>query len=391
MKEAFIVSAARTAVGKSKKGALAAADPEDLAALVIREIINRTPNLEDKEIEDVLLGCAIPEKAQGYNIARNSAVRAGLPYSVPGVTVNRFCSSGLQTIAMAAQVVLSNMGDSIVAGGVESMSKLPMDAQEIIPNTWLMENHPELFISMGMTAEKVAKKYSLSRDEQDKFSLGSHKKAVAAIDAGRFKEQIVAVPVTKTGYSGGKVQTESFLFDTDEGPRRDSSMEGLAKLKPVFMLNGTVTAGNSSQTSDGAAAVITMSGERVKEKGITPLARFAGFSVAGVDPSVMGLGPIEAIPKVLKQTGLSLREIGLIELNEAFAAQSLAVIRELNLNPEIVNVNGGAIALGHPLGCSGAKLVVQMIYEMRLRKVRYGLISLCIGGGMGAAAVIELV
>lgn len=391
MKEAYIVSAARTAVGRAKKGSLATTEPEDLAALVVRETINRISNLGGEEIEDLILGCAIPEKAQGYNIARNTAVRAELPYSVPAFTVNRFCSSGVQSIALAAQAIISGMSSCVIAGGVESMSKLPMDAQEIIPNPWLIQNRPELFISMGMTAEKVAQKYGISREEQDQFSMQSHKKAVNALDKGFFKNQIVAVPVSRKSFLNGTVNTEEFLFDTDEGPRRDSSMEGLSKLKPVFMLNGTVTAGNSSQTSDGAAAVLLMSGEKVKEKGLTPLAKFIGFSVAGVDPSVMGLGPIEAIPKVLRLTGLKLKDLGLIELNEAFAAQSLAVIRELDLNPGIVNVNGGAIALGHPLGCSGAKLVVQIIDEMHRRKVRYGLVSLCIGGGMGAAAIIESV
>lgn len=389
MNDAVIVSAVRTAVGKAKKGSLASVNPEDMAAATITENLKRVPALDPAEIDDVILGCAIPEKVQGYNIARNSAVRAGLPYDVPGVSVNRFCSSGLQTIAMAAQQIMAGMGHCVLAGGVESMSMLPMDAVELTPNPWIMEHRPELFLGMGMTAERVVEKYAITREEQDAFSLESNRKALAAIDAGVFREQVVPVTVTRKIPGKGSVEGETFVFDTDEGPRRHSSMESLAKLRPVFKLNGTVTAGNSSQTSDGAATVLMMSSERADSLGITPLARFVGFAVAGLDPSVMGLGPIYAVPKVLKQTGLSLQDIGLIELNEAFAAQSLAVMNDLQLDPAVVNINGGAIALGHPLGCTGAKLTVQMVYEMKRRNVRFGLVTMCIGGGMGAAGILE--
>jgi len=389
MREAFIISAVRTAVGRSKKGGLASVYSEDMAALTMVEALKRAPGLKAADIDDVIVGCAIPAMSQGYNIGRNSALRAGFPYSVPGVTVNRFCSSGVQTIAMGAQAIMTGMGECIIAGGVESMTKLPMEAQELIPNAWLIKNRPELYQGMGMTAENLVKRYGISREDQDAFSLKSHQKAIAAIDAGRFKSQIVPVPVTTEIWVDGKRTTESAIFDADDGPRRDSSLEGLAKLKPVFMPNGSVTAGNASQTSDGAASVLLLDGAKMKALGLKPLARLVGYSVAGVDPSVMGLGPVEAVPKVLRQTGLSLKDIGLIELNEAFAAQSIAVMRDLSIDPAITNVNGGAIALGHPLGCSGAKLTVQLLEEMRRRKVRYGMVTMCIGGGMGAAAIFE--
>ncbi len=390
MKEAVIVSAVRTAVGKAKRGSLVSAYPEDMAALTIEEILNRVPEVKKEEIDDVIVGCAMPEGPQGFNLGRVVSERAGLPDTVPGVTVNRFCSSGLQTIAMGAQQIMSGMGDVVLAGGVESMSKLPMDKSVIVPNPWMIKNKSGLFLSMGMTAENVVDKYNITREEMDVFSLASNKKAIAAIDAGLFKDGIVPVPVERTVMKDGKQVTETFDFDVDEGPRRDSTIEALAKLRAAFKVGGTVTAGNSSQVSDGAAFTLLMSREKAESVGAKPLAKFIGYAVGGVAPEVMGLGPIVAIPKVLKQTGLSLKDIGLIELNEAFASQSLAVIKELNLNPDIINVNGGAIALGHPLGCTGAKLTVQIINEMRRRDVKYGLITMCIGGGMGAAGIVEL-
>ncbi len=390
MKEAVIVSAVRTAVGKAKRGSLVSAYPEDMAALTIEEILNRVPEVKKEEIDDVIVGCAMPEGPQGFNLGRVVSERAGLPDTVPGVTVNRFCSSGLQTIAMGAQQIMSGMGDVVLAGGVESMSKLPMDKAVIVPNPWMIKNKSGLFLSMGMTAENVVDKYNITREEMDVFSLASNKKAIAAIDAGLFKDGIVPVPVERTVMKDGKQVTETFDFDVDEGPRRDSTIEALAKLRAAFKVGGTVTAGNSSQVSDGAAFTLLMSREKAESVGAKPLAKFIGYAVGGVAPEVMGLGPIVAIPKVLKQTGLSLKDIGLIELNEAFASQSLAVIKELNLNPDIINVNGGAIALGHPLGCTGAKLTVQIINEMRRRDVKYGLITMCIGGGMGAAGIVEL-
>jgi len=390
MKEAVIVSAVRTAVGKAKRGSLVSAYPEDMAALTIEEILNRVPEVKREEIDDVIVGCAMPEGPQGFNLGRVVSERAGLPDTVPGVTVNRFCSSGLQTIAMGAQQIMSGMGDVVLAGGVESMSKLPMDKAVIVPNPWMIKNKSGLFLSMGMTAENVVDKYNITREEMDAFSLASNQKAVAAIDAGLFKDEIVPVPVERTIMKDGKQFTETFDFDVDEGPRRDSTIEALAKLRAAFKVGGTVTAGNSSQVSDGAAFTLLMSKEKAESVGAKPLAKFIGYAVGGVAPEVMGLGPIVAIPKVLKQTGLSLEDIGLIELNEAFASQSLAIIKELNLNPDIINVNGGAISLGHPLGCTGAKLTVQIINEMRRRDVRYGLVTMCIGGGMGAAGIIEL-
>ncbi|GIW00884.1 acetyl-CoA C-acyltransferase [Roseiflexus sp.] len=391
MREAVIVSAVRTAVGKAPRGTLRSVHPTDLAATVIKAAVERAAGLDPKEIDDVILGCAMPEAEQGLNMARVALLRAGLPNDVPGQTVNRFCASGLQTIALAAQQVMSGMGDVIVAGGVESMSAVPMGGHHFAPNPAMAEMNPDVYLGMGLTAENVAKRYEVSRADQDAFALRSHRRAIAAIDAGVFKEEIVPVEVENVWFENGKVQRTTTIFDTDEGPRRDTSAEALAKLKPVFAVNGTVTAGNSSQTSDGAAAVVVMSRDKADALGLKPLARFVSFAVAGVPPEIMGIGPVLAVPKALKLAGLSLDQIDLIELNEAFAAQALAVIRALELDEEKVNVNGGAIALGHPLGCTGAKLTVQILHELRRRGGRYGLITMCIGGGMGAAGVVEIV
>ncbi len=391
MQEAVIVSAVRTAVGKAKKGTLRNYRPEDMAAVVIKEAIERAPGLTPDMVEDVLLGCAMPEGPQGLNIARLAVLRAGLPYTIPAVTVNRFCSSGLQTIAMAAERIMAGFADVVVAGGVESMSLVPMTGFQFRPNPWLVENYPEAYISMGHTAERVAEKYGITREDQDAFALRSHQRAAAAIDAGKFKDEIVPLEVTeKVLREDGSVEERTVVFDTDEGVRRDTSMEALARLRPAFKEGGTVTAGNSSQMSDGAAAVVVMSRKKAEELGLEPLARFVSFAVAGVPPEIMGIGPVEAVPKALKLAGLTLDDIDLIELNEAFAAQSLAVIRELGMDMEKVNVNGGAIALGHPLGCTGAKLTTQIIYELKRRGGRYGLVTMCIGGGMGAAGIIEV-
>lgn len=390
MREAVIVSAVRTAVGKAPRGALRSVHPTDLAATVIRSAVERVPGLDPKEIDDVILGCAMPEAEQGLNMARVALLRAGLPTDVPGQTVNRFCASGLQTIALAAQQVMSGMGDVVVAGGAESMSAVPMGGHHFAPNPAMAEMSPDVYLGMGLTAENVAKRYEVSREDQDAFALRSHQRAIAAIDAGLFKDEIVPIEVEHVWFEDGRVQRSTMIFDTDEGPRRDTSAEALAKLKPVFAVNGTVTAGNSSQTSDGSAAVVVMSREKADALGVKPLARFVSFAVAGVPPEIMGIGPVAAIPKALKQAGLTIDQIDLIELNEAFAAQALAVIRALELDEEKVNVNGGAIALGHPLGCTGAKLTVQILHELRRRGGRYGLITMCIGGGMGAAGIVEM-
>jgi acetyl-CoA acyltransferase len=390
MREAVIVSAVRTAVGKAPRGALRSVHPTDLAATVIRSAVERVPGLDPKEIDDVMLGCAMPEAEQGLNMARVALLRAGLPTDVPGQTVNRFCASGLQTIALAAQQVMSGMGDVVVAGGAESMSAVPMGGHHFAPNPAMAEMSPDVYLGMGLTAENVARRYEVSREDQDAFALRSHQRAIAAIDAGLFRDEIVPIDVEHVWFENGRVQRSTMIFDTDEGPRRDTSAEALAKLKPVFAVNGTVTAGNSSQTSDGAAAVVVMSREKADALGVKPLARFVSFAVAGVPPEIMGIGPVAAIPKALKQAGLTIDQIDLIELNEAFAAQALAVIRALELDEEKVNVNGGAIALGHPLGCTGAKLTVQILHELRRRGGRYGLITMCIGGGMGAAGIVEM-
>ena len=391
MKEAVIVAAARTAVGKSGKGSLRTTRPDDLAARVIQDVLRQAPAVEASQIEDVILGCAMPEAEQGMNVARIAAMRAGLPHDVAGQTVNRFCSSGLQTIALASQQIMTGMGKAILAGGVESMSMVPMSSNKFMANPWLASNHPAAYTSMGITAENVARQFKITRADQDAFALRSHQRATAAIQGGRFRDEITPVPVEIVEIEMGtcKRLTRSFVFDTDEGPRGDSTLEALAKLRPVFHVKGTVTAGNSSQTSDGAAVVLVMEREEAERLGLKPLVRFVGFAVGGVPPEVMGIGPIAAIPKVLKLTGLNLEDMDLIELNEAFAAQSLAVVRELGIDENKVNVNGGAIALGHPLGCSGAKLTVQIIHEMQRRGSRYGMVTMCIGGGMGAAGIFE--
>ncbi|RTR25335.1 thiolase family protein [Deinococcus radiophilus] len=389
MKDAYIVSAVRTPVGRGVKGTLRNTRPDDLAALVLNEAVSRA-GVEADIVEDVYLGCAIPEAEQGLNVARLAALRAGMPDSVGGVTVNRFCSSGLQTIAMAAAAIQTGQADVMLAGGVESMSMVPMSGHNPSPNPDLVDTRPGAYIGMGMTAENVAEKYGVSREDQDKFALASHQKAAAARDAGRFKEEIVPVPVQVDTLKGTKLKSETVSFDTDELIRDDASLEAMGKLKSAFKVGGSVTPANSSPFSDGAAAVLLMSGEKVEELGVKPLARFLGFAVAGVDPEIMGIGPVAAIPKVLKQTGLALDDIDLIELNEAFAAQSLAVVRELGIDESKLNVNGGAIALGHPLGCSGAKLTTSAIYELRRRGGGKALITMCIGGGMGAAGVIEV-
>jgi acetyl-CoA acyltransferase len=389
MREAVIVSAARTAIGKAPRGALNGTRPDDMAAAVIKAVVERAPGLDPKEIDDVVVGCAMPEAEQGLNMARAALLRAGLPVEVPGQTVNRFCSSGLQTIALAAQQIMTGMGDVVVAGGAESMSMVPMSGHHFAPNPEIAELTPDLYLGMGLTAENVAKQYGVSREDQDAFALRSHQRALAALDAGTFKDEIAPLQVEKVWFEGGRSQRAGFTFDTDEGPRRDTSAAALAKLKPVFAANGTVTAGNSSQTSDGAAAVLLMSRDKADALGLKPLARFVSFAVAGVPPEIMGIGPIAAVPKALKLAGLTIDQIDLIELNEAFAAQALAVIRALEIDEEKVNVNGGAIALGHPLGCTGAKLTVQIVNELKRRGGHYGMVTMCIGGGMGAAGIFE--
>jgi acetyl-CoA acyltransferase len=395
MREAVIVSSVRTPVGKAFKGSLRATRPDDLAAVAIQEAIRRVPGLEANEIEDVILGCAMPEAEAGMNVARNAALRAGLPVEISAITINRFCSSGLQSIAMAAERIVAGYGEVILAGGTESMTMIPMGGNKVSPNPWLMDHNPDAYLSMGLTAENVAAKYGITREQADEFSLGSHKKALAAIAAGKFKDEIVPVEVKITAVASGanghaaKAKTTSTIFGMDEGPRADTSLVALAKLKPAFHARGTTTAGNSSQMSDGAAASIVMSGERAKALGAKPLARFLGFATAGVPPEIMGIGPAYAIPKVLKLAGLTLDQIDVIELNEAFAVQSLAVIKMLGIDPARVNPNGGAIALGHPLGCTGAKLTASILRELERRKARYGMVTMCIGGGMGAAGIFE--
>ncbi len=389
MKEAVIVAAVRTAVGRAKRGTLVDVRPDEMAAVVIKEVLRRAEPVRPEDIEDVIMGCAFPEGEQGMNVARVALLRAGLPYTVPGQTVNRFCSSGLQTIAIAAQQIMAGMGSCIIAGGVESMSMVPMTSNKFVPNPWLVENYPQAYVSMGQTAENVARKYGISREDQDRFGYRSHMRAIAAQDAGKFADEIVPLEIEQVVLEDGKQVTRRIVFDADEGPRRDTSLEKMARLKPAFARHGTVTAGNSSQMSDGAAAVLVMERERAESLGLKPLARFVGYAVGGVPPELMGIGPTVAVPRVLQLTGLSLDDIGLIELNEAFAAQSLAVIRELGLDEEITNVNGGAIALGHPLGCTGAKLTVQILNEMARREVQFGLVTMCIGGGMGAAGIFE--
>jgi len=385
MKEAVIVSATRTAVGRARRGTLVNHRPDEMAATVIGEALRRAEGVEPEMVEDVIMGCAFPEGEQGMNVGRVALLRAGLPHTVPGQTVNRFCSSGLQTIATAAERIMAGFGSCIIAGGTESMSMVPMVSNKFAPNPWLAENYPAVYLSMGLTAENVADEFGISRQDQDEFSYHSHMKAIAAQDAGKSKDEIVPIEI-KTVTSSGE---ETIRFDADEGPRRGTTLEAMAKLKPAFKQGGSVTAANSSQMSDGAAAVMIMERERAASLGLKPLVRFLGYTVAGVRPEVMGIGPLEAIPKVLKLTGLNLSDMDVIELNEAFAAQSLAVLRELDLNGSKVNVNGGAIALGHPLGCTGAKLTVQIIHEMLREGHRYGMVTMCIGGGMGAAGIFE--
>jgi acetyl-CoA acyltransferase len=389
MKEAYIVSTVRTAIGKAPRGTLHSVRPDDLGAIAVQGAIAKIPNLDPEQIEDVIMGCAFPEGEQGFNLGRIVARRAGLPDAVPGCTVNRFCASGLQTIAMASQAIISGQADLIVAGGAESMSLMPMGGNYLALNPALVSASPNTYISMGITAENVAQEFNISRQDQDQFALRSHKKALAAITKGLFKPEIVPVKFSETLYVEGKTQTIERVFESDEGPRTDTSMEALAGLKPVFHVKGTVTAGNSSQMSDGAAAAVIMSQRMVNQLQVRPMAKLLGYAVAGVAPEIMGIGPVVAVPKVLHQVGLTLDEIGLIELNEAFAGQSLAVIRKLGLDEDIINVNGGAIALGHPLGCTGAKLTATLLHEMQRRGIRYGMITMCIGGGMGAAGVFE--
>jgi len=389
MHDAVIVSATRTAVGRAHKGTLAGMRPEDLGAIAVREAVHRASGLELTEIEDVIMGCAMPEGEQGLNMGRLIALRAGFPDTVCAQTVNRFCSSGLQTIAHGAQQIMSGMGEVIVAGGTESMSAVPMSGHNFRPNPWLVENLPEAYVSMGITAENVAREHDISRQDADAWSAQSHRRALEAIAAGRFADEITPVEVEHVRIVDNERRVETPVFDTDECPRSGSSPEVLAKLRPAFKVKGTVTAGNSSQLSDGASAVVLTSKEKAAALDLAPLARFVSFAVGGVRPEVMGIGPTVAIPKALRLARLTLDDIDLIELNEAFASQSLAVIRALGLDPEKVNVNGGAIALGHPLGCTGAKLTTQLLYEMRRRGSRYGMVTMCIGGGMGAAGIFE--
>lgn len=390
MKEAVIVSAVRTAVGKAPRGILKDTRPDDIAAMVIKEALARAPGLKAEEVDDVVLGCAFPESDQGLNLARVVAMRAGFPDTVPGQTVNRFCSSGLQAIATAAYEIMVGATDVMIAGGVEFMSQVPIMGLTPSPNPYLVEHNPQIYTSMGLTAESVAEKFGVSREDQDRFALMSHQKAAKAIQGGKFKEEIIPIPAkVKETKADGTVVVKEVIFDTDEGVRYDATLEGLANLKSAFKAKGTVTAGNSSQTSDGAAAVVLMSREKAEALKLKPMATFRSFAVAGVPPEIMGVGPAYAIPKALKKAGLTLKDIGLVELNEAFASQAFYVIRELGLNLDSVNVNGGAIAMGHPLGCTGAKLTTTLLYEMRRRNVRYGLVSMCIGGGMGAAGIFE--
>ena len=391
MPEAVLVSAVRTPVGRAPKGALATTRPDDLAATALSGALERVPQLDKAEIDDVILGCAQPEAEQGFNIARFAALRAQLPVEIPGATVNRLCASGLEAIAQADMRIRVGRARVVIAGGAESMSMIPMGGLKPSPNPWLAENYPASLLTMGLTAERVARHYKISREDQDAFALKSHQKALAAQAAHRFDEELISVKVTTAVPSAkaGKPTVTESAFAADEGPRADTSAAALAGLKPVFHAQGSVTAGNASQTSDGAAATVLMDATRAKELGLEPLARLMAYSVAGCLPEEMGVGPIFAIPKALKQAGLTMDQIDLIELNEAFAAQSLAVIRELGLDPEKVNVNGGAIALGHPLGCTGAKLTATLLAEMKRRKARYGMVTMCVGGGMGAAGIFE--
>jgi acetyl-CoA acyltransferase len=391
MKEAFIVAAARTPCGKAPTGKLKTVRPDDLAALAIKGALSRVRQLSPDQVDDVILGCAMPEGAQGMNLARIASQRAGLPDAVPGVTVNRFCASGLEAIANAAQRIISGMADVVIAGGAESMSFVPMGGFRMAPNPRLIDEMPDAYLAMGLTAENVAAKFKITREQADQFALQSHQKAIDALDQGRFREEYVSVPVREVNVErNGKRKVTEFKFDADEGPRRDTSFEKLSALKPAFSPKGTVTAGNASQRSDGAAAVVVMSGEKVRELGLKPLARFVTYAVSGVAPGIMGIGPVEAIPKALKRAALKIEDIDLIELNEAFACQALSVIQQCPLPADRVNVNGGAVALGHPLGATGAKLTVSILHELKRRGGRYGLVTMCVGGGMGGAGIFEM-
>jgi acetyl-CoA acyltransferase len=392
MHDAVIVSAARTAVGKAPGGTLRSSRPDDLAATVIGEVLRRAPAIDPAEIDDVILGCAIPEAEQGLNVARIASLRAGIPVSASAVTINRFCSSGLQAIAFAAERIMCGFASAIVAGGTESMSLVPMGGNKVSPNPSLVDGYPDAYLTTGLVAENHARESGITREAQDAFAFESHRRAITAIDAGRFADEIV--PVTATlleagGATGGPAAVRQITFATDEGPRRDTSLDALARLKPAFHARGTVTAGNSSQTSDGAAAVLVMSVGRARELGLAPIGRVVAFATAGVEPERFGIGPVPAVRKVLKLAGMTLDQIDLVELNEAFASQVLACLRELPIDPARLNVNGGAIALGHPLGCTGAKLTATLLYELRRRQARYGLVTMCVGGGMGAAGIFE--
>jgi acetyl-CoA acyltransferase len=389
MQEAVIVDCLRTAVGKAPRGTLRTTRPDDLAANVIGSLLDRHPEVPREDIDDVILGCAMPEAESGMNMARIAALRAGLPDIVPGVTINRFCSSGLQSIAMAADRIRAGSAQAIIAGGSESMSLLPMSGVKFAPNPYFVDHRPEVYMGMGLTAEELQAKYKISREEQDSFAFRSHQRALNAQMLRHFEEEIVPLDIKFTTLDNGKPSEQVVTFKKDEGPRADTSMEALAKLKPVFHAKGTVTAGNSSQTSDGAAAALIMSDSRARELGLTPMARFVSFAVAGVPPEIMGIGPVVAIPKALALAGLKLEDIDVIELNEAFAVQALAVIRQAGLDPDRVNLNGGAIALGHPLGCTGAKLTATILREMKRRNARYGMVTMCVGGGQGAAGIFE--
>jgi len=390
MKDAVIVSIARTPVGKAPKGTLSATRPDDLAAVVIAEALKRAPGLDPAEVDDVILGCAMPEAEQGLNVARIASLRAGVPVSASAVTVNRFCSSGLQAIAYGAERIMCGFGEVVIAGGTESMSLVPMGGNKVSPNPSLVNTYPDVYISTGLVAENHAREARITREEQDAFALRSHQRALAAIEAGRFKDETVPVTVKVVESTNGKKPGfREFAFETDEGPRRETSLEVLGKLRPAFHVKGTVTAGNSSQTSDGAAAAVLMSADRAKALGLKPMGRFVTYATAGVEPERFGVGPVPAIKKALKLAGLKLDDVALIELNEAFASQALACLRELPIDPERLNVNGGAIALGHPLGCTGAKLTATLLYELARRKARYGMVTMCVGGGMGAAGIFE--
>jgi len=389
MQEAVVVDCVRTAVGKAPRGTLRNTRPDDLAGAVIRGLLDRYPQVGADDVEDVILGCAMPEAESGFNMARVAALRAGLPDIVTGVTINRFCSSGLQAIAMAADRIRAGGAEIIVAGGSESMSLIPRGGHKLAPNPWFVDHQPEIYMSMGLTAERLRTKYGISREDSDAFALRSHRNATAAQQAGHFDDEIVPVEVESVSANGSKPKVAKAVFAKDEGPRADTNLEALAKLKPVFHADGTVTAGNSSQTSDGAAAALVMSERKARELGLKPKARFISFAAGGVPPEIMGIGPVVAIPKALKLAGLTLDQIDVIELNEAFACQALAVIRQAGLDIDRLNLNGGAIALGHPLGCTGAKLTATILREMDRRKARYGLVTMCVGGGQGAAGIFE--